>query len=635
MAGLAPRRIPNVVFGLTLFWSAIGSAFYWDAGFSFGFLWPWLLAIALGGFVGHISSATYRSDILERLRFRKDAAKSTSEPNAFRNSSRGVICTLGPIPFIYPAPKQIEAYSFETLLEHRPKELTSEQFKQMFSPRLMLSDGHNRAENVLLDGLVRVFLHADHLHTPAGIDLHKGRSLLTHSLLVSALMLHRAPGYTYMRNRSINSVSPIDPNYKLDSLDPLIAIIGLSHDFGKLRTLAYDGQGKPVGFGKNHGSHNSRLMALVPEFWNPSLQLEDRRIIQCVLAHAGNVAMTPVQKNNNNPTPLVTSDRLHALQDLLGECDRIASAIEMGQKYDFTTLTASTSQAAEPAAVAVDMENNDSLLAALAQFLCQSVVNSPLRSSIFKYKDLDFSQGKDLLIIDEKAFVARFSAFIGRPNLAARSGKSSTLTKRLLELLDDRHYLFRMDEPGRAQRSAATCLYKMQITRDAGEEIELTSVFLIDVGQWQAVHSLIQRPNDCAFVAFGGTRFGGQGHGGTSMGTPKPKLKSASQKASKVKTPSQLIEQIGQAFVTNRIFSARSFDDYICVIGCDQFFIDLGIQVREYQAAEGELFPSELAGIGILKIKKSESAAGHVLYLDKRLYHKFLPNLSLDLASAT
>ena len=640
MASLAPRRIPNVVFGLTLFWGGVLSAFFWTSGFNFAFVLPWAGAIMAGAWVAQAKSNEFRQAILARLRYRQDLQLPATDRNAFKNSDRGVVSSLGPIPFHLQPLARLESYQFSDLLFHAPAELLANDglsriLGKFLGPKARAA---NPALASVFDALALTHLHQDNLRTPAGIDRHGDRSLLTHSLLVTALMAHRANAFVYLP-RGVNA---IDPEFKLDPLDPLIPVLGMSHDIGKVRTMRYGTDGKAVSLDPGHESQCARDLALMPEFWSPEIDSETRRIIQMVLAYSGRTDDTPIQKITRDGHHVVTSDRLHALQGLLAECDRLASSIEMGAGYNFS-LAAKTDvsvQASEP------IEKLD-LLSVLTQYLVMEMpVNARAgkRSVGFKRKDTEFSQDRHVVIIDETEFSKAFACYLQRPDLGERENKTSPITSKVLEVLDEAGYLFRLGEDGtKAKRQATSCLYKIEF-RDAGAGPEsapglvLSSAFVIDVTDWPNMMKLQGIGNCHSVPSLAAFRLGHQptkvnrrsaaddiasealGGGVKAVGTDLAGLVQAKKEAKKLnpaKISSRIQIALGDPGSSGLAVAAKD-DKVLAIVGQEAFFERLGVKIKVF-----ETLPEIHTQIGIVSISLSVKSPGlHVIKLDRNVYRE-------------
>jgi len=330
MASLQPRRIPNVVFGLCLFWGGVLSAFFWTSGFKFSFLVPWLGAIAVGIWAAKSRTIEYRKQLLEKLKYRHSENLPITDRAAFRNTDRGMISTIGPIPFTVSPLERADAYSFADLQLHAPGELNG-QTESLFGRFLGPTARHRYpAHTALFDALSLIHLHPSNLKTPAGIDRHGSRNLLMHSLLVFGLMAHRASTHVYLTSFAKRKV---DENFKLNEDDPLIPILALAHDLGKIRKMVLGSNGKATELLPGHEAQAARELAQMPEFWDSRITPEDRYVLQGVLAYSGKASDAPIQRQTKAKEAVVTSDRLYALMGLLGECDRLAGQIELGGSY--------------------------------------------------------------------------------------------------------------------------------------------------------------------------------------------------------------------------------------------------------------------------------------------------------------
>lgn len=640
MATLAPRRIPNVVFGLTLFYGGLLSAFFWTSGFNFGFLLPWLGSILVGALVAGSRSDEYKKKILSRLKYREDVALPVSDRNAFKSTERGVVSTLGPVPFSSQPLSRAESYTFSELKDHCPAELRDgDTFARLFGKILGPSArAKNPAHVALFDAIAATMLHPDNLKIPAGIDRHGGRSLLTHSLLVCSLMIQRASAHVYMPS---HMVSAIDITFKLDPTDPLIPIVAMVHDLGKIRMMILDQDGKAVTLLPGHDAQAARDMSRLPEWWGEGISVEDRRILQTLLAFYGNVGKLPVQRPVSDTQFVATSDRLHALVALLSECDRLASHIEMGGTYRFdepprnVAAPVELQQAVEPI----------SLFNELATFFVMRMpvnAQSPRRSVGFKRKDTAFSRDRHVVIIDEIEFVKAFSAHLEKPELSARNGKSSELTKKVLELLDEHNFLFRFDEgPDLQPRPATSCLYKIEFRgADAAPTSDptlvLSSAFLVDVTDWPNMAKLQNYPNCLSTPTFAGFRLGRQqvkqrrsvedamaaealGEEIQEVGTDIAAFLN-SRKPKKALSPPKIIQKIGHALLKRDIKVAAADEKALAIVGFDEFFRSLGLVIEQ-----SEVLPEGFAELGILQISKSiKTPDTHVIRLDKCRYEKYL-----------
>ena len=180
MPALAKRRIPNVVFGLSIFWGGLLTPFFWTTGFNFKFLLPWGASIGAGMWVAHVKSKEFKKNILSGLKYRHHEDLPVGNRSAFLNFDRGVLSSLGPVPFHEKPLPRVPSYSFEDLQRHCPLELVAgDAFSRIFGKFLSQQSRDDYAAYLaLFDALAMTLLHPDNLKVPAGINRHAGRSLL-------------------------------------------------------------------------------------------------------------------------------------------------------------------------------------------------------------------------------------------------------------------------------------------------------------------------------------------------------------------------------------------------------------------------------------------------------------------------
>ena len=650
MATLSHRRVPNVVLSLTIFWGGVLASFLWIRGFNFYYVIPWLMAILVGVWVAHVHAREYRKRILLRLIYQENLFLPVSDRRAFSNTSNGFTSSIGATPFASHGLPRAESYSFLDLQAHCPQELASDgTFAKLLGKYLSESSRDAYPHHLaLFDALAMTLLHHENITTPAGIDRHGGRSLLMHTLLVFALMAHRAPSHLYVCKYGL---VPIDNDFKLNPLDPLIPLIAMAHDIGKIRKIQYDANQVATKLLPGHEMQSARDVARMPELWCLGIPNEDRRILQTILHHSGRVIHIPIQINIKENTFLVTSDRLHALVDLLGECDRIASSIEMGGSYKFDEAAANVNYKVNDESQ-MEPEN---FFGSLARFLLAMPVNarSPQKSVGFKRCDQDFTRNRHVLIIDENEFSKNFAVFLDAPQMAERDAKSSPVTKMVLESLDENKFLFRVDEgEGSPLRAATSCLYKIEFRDPAGDPeakapLTLSSSFLIDITDWDSMRKLVDIANCHSKPQFAGFKLGRQpgnvrrsaddsiaadkfggnsqaiGQDVTVLMAKKPSMKKKNQQ----NNPKKLVEKIGYGLFHRQIGVAATDDKAIAIVGHDAFFTELGIDLVGFALTLDKTAYNELGIIDVSKSVKNPSV--HVVKLDKSVYVKFTHNLAL------
>lgn len=637
MDTLNPRRIPNVVFGLCGFWLVIVSCFYLDSWFNLKFIPFWLLSILLGALFSEISSDKKLLVILNNLKCRHDKILPLTDRSAFLNSSKGLVSFIGPIPLHYYGPQKKIGFTYAELVPHLPPEVTKDTFFGLLSRFGYV----NKTESsisfaTLFDEVAKIYLHDSHIGFPAGIDKHKNRSLISHNLLVCALMMHQAPTYKY----NPQSFSPIDENYKLPSDDCLIPLIGFCHDIGKIECFNFDASGIAESLTDNHDSCGARILATITEYWDNRISSSDRHLFHSVIAYYHNTIKIPVAGRKDGRIPRVTSDRLHALVGLLIQGDRHASSIESGTKYDF--VGAYDVPIVEDAPV--DLANNQELFASFTRYISTFAEINAGRGSKsvgFKYSSHINERFQNYVYIDEKEFALSFCAFIKHPEFGMiKEGRSSPITSIILRLLDQNSILVR-GEKEFGKRSAETCLYKIDFF--SGTEIEpsfrLKSAFVIDISDLSGMNSIMKMENCQSRPVISSCIFGAQGVSHTSTnrksaldnlaeeivtGAPKRQTGvSIENLISNAKPTSRgVVQQIKLALLNKTIHVVHTKDVAvdIPVIGFDDFFAKLGVNPEKY-VDRGRDDDKVLANAGISLIRKSKSSAdSHVVFLSKSIY---------------
>jgi len=629
VATLSAKRVPGVVLGLTLFWGGLLSAFFWIEGFAFGFVLPWAGCLAAGFWIAHVESQSERKKMLRSIGYTgnelpDDSAHAMFEGRAFSSRAGGMVCSLGPFPWQQPPLPRLPHYEYENLLEHCPPELQdNEMLARTFGQ--FLSESYRQqypAHTDLVDAILMTHLHPQNLKTPAGIDHHGGRSLLTHTLLVTALMAHRAPVHLYNPGEYLRAV---DPTYKLPAMDPLIPIIGLCHDLGKIKHAVYDQDGKITHFLPRHDPQGARDLAQIRELWSPKISIEDRRIIQTLLGNYDRPSLLPVKRNPLDNKDYVSSDRLHALLGLMADCDRLAAALEAGWKtYDFDD---------QPIEVLVEPVRSEEKISEetfyeqIVRFISTAMaINAPKpnKSVGFKRCDEEFTQNRHFIIVDERLFAAEFAAFIGQEAEAQREGKTAKVTPRVLEALDEKGYLHRLPEPeGAPKRAATSCLYKISFkgNRPDGEPVfTLSPAFIIDATDWPSMSRIVHMPSCKAQPYLAGYVTGHQPRKTATGSTPKTVEDLAKKDPSEDhKKANKTVVRIRNALLKGELQVAAADASEMAIIGHDQFFIDLGLDIQAHDTP-----PKALEQAGITRIHPSKKEPEKlVIRLRSSLYASF------------
>lgn len=185
--------------------------------------------------------------------------------------------------------------------------------------------GHVKMMQKMLD-IFEYYSYLPATHVEGG---HGGQSLQQHSLLVSHVMAVQKRNYSYKgAKRGKQVLVPLkDPNYVFNANDPLVEMLGLAHDIGKIECFEFakgdKERRKPIDLRKDHDLTGSRVLARMPEIWE--LPDADRNLLLTIVAHYHHPSDTPVLPDTS---PVV--DRMHALLELLIYSDRATGAIEAG-----------------------------------------------------------------------------------------------------------------------------------------------------------------------------------------------------------------------------------------------------------------------------------------------------------------
>ncbi|MWL91881.1 hypothetical protein [Cupriavidus sp. SW-Y-13] len=171
---------------------------------------------------------------------------------------------------------------------------------------------------------------------------HANRKLWQHCLAVTETAFAESSTWkydgVYVKKRGkakILLLSKRNPEYEFDAADPLIPIIALAHDFGKLEAykIGDDGQIVTLEEGSStdhdddrvfHDSLGARMLARLPEYWQ--LPPRDRRAINFVIGHYHHPSAFPVDSNG-----FALDDRMSALMEFLIYVDKKTGMQESGR----------------------------------------------------------------------------------------------------------------------------------------------------------------------------------------------------------------------------------------------------------------------------------------------------------------
>lgn len=247
---------------------------------------------------------------------------------------RSYKCSIGPVPTQVSPPKsQDNLPPLETFDWPDDDNPPSAEIKQWLSAAKSASPAHHELMIGILKVLAR-YEKAPATHIKGG---HGGRSLIQHSLLTGQVALGVARTWEYHGKKNSKTgkleIPLVNPHYVFDRLDPLIPLIAVAHDIGKIAMYQWDDEENDVIRGKDgnviivrkdHDTPGAQMLARMNETWN--LPDEDRRILLTVVGHYHKPQMVPLDSQRR-----AVSDREHALMELLIKCDGIAGKVESGE----------------------------------------------------------------------------------------------------------------------------------------------------------------------------------------------------------------------------------------------------------------------------------------------------------------
>ena len=447
---------------VTVFWWSILTL--WSAGFNLrdliesgkGLDWNWSISVIVaisGGIIAGIFSVAFS------IWFDRNEKKL----QLIGKKQFGIISTIGPVPAHYydlregtEAPLPIPLESIAAIPEIRKDGTTS--FLQDWYQKY----GQDLPEYAaLMRGLETVFMKFKHLpatHVPGG---HGGRTLLAHSLLVSWFMTKLAPSHTYdgkIKRADFTITLPLKrKTYQFEPDDPLIALIGLVHDIGKIECYEYDAGGAIIGCRPDHDLTGGRIISRMPEFWElPSV---DREVLHTVMSFYHHPQDVPTEDGY-----MVRDDRIHALLELLIRADIQSSRHESGEQ----DVVASAGANAGPTPEEEIVENNqkETLWESIKEILLRNdAINGPRNSGNLGFKRWHPQLKKDFLYLAENDFIAAVCEETGLENHVQKTNNPvGPVTKRVLKLLDEKGCLYTEQTEG--GRNAESALYKVEFFED-------------------------------------------------------------------------------------------------------------------------------------------------------------------------
>lgn len=231
----------------------------------------------------------------------------------------GMLCTLGGMPIpVHPAMRQVQGPLPDWFLQE------TEHGKILVDWAERSRQKHPQHAEALM-ALLRVFCSYRTLpasHVPGG---HGGKTLVDHTMRVAARMLKEAPKFKYEGLVTRYGREPWgDAAFAFDPADPMIPIVGVAHDIGKLQTFATDAAGKVVSAAPKHDLVGSRMLATMDEI--KALPIEDQAALHMAVSHYHHPSDYPLDAQGR-----IASDRSVALMMLLIKADKWSGKEEAGQ----------------------------------------------------------------------------------------------------------------------------------------------------------------------------------------------------------------------------------------------------------------------------------------------------------------
>lgn len=516
---------------------------------------------------------------------------------------RGMFCTIGAIPTHAPTLAQsIDLPGKDVYPVGINDSNTLEQWKSRMDP----------AMQELYTSILRTLW--EHKKTPASpptllvdgqwvdVDHHGGSSLITHCLLVANLMCEHSTIYKYAAptHNDIALFKVLDPNYKLDTYDPLIPIIGLCHDIGKIECMVWE-DGKATKMLDGHDYKGARILARMNAYWHPDIDVESRRILQAVVAHYHHVQDLPMERDGSP-----TSDRLHALMELLVMCDKAAAKIENchdPKKIDAVKKGALIAKNPVGHLYIEQAIQPDDLISTIHRVLLGSGrINQRDKGSLssigWKYHLPQYN--KSVVLLKEDVFIKAIANLIGieiSPDEQA-SGGVTHLTQEVLKTLNVANILFNdFDED---ERSPVAQIYQANFYKPSdyfsdqahtlvkenlsGVPVQFSqgSTIAIEVDDYPPLLKLKELENYTNVFALGKSRVGNRGARRKQVPTPYVAPRSTLDIVAEMKAVKPLLE--GQSISSSRFKSeieraasmpddARGFNCTTAEFGNDKYFV--------------------------------------------------------------
>lgn len=253
--------------------------------------------------------------------------RSVAQMRLQGGSFNGVTSSIGPVPILAPPARRAKAK------ECLPIE--SERVKQWIEANKV---AHPEYVTLFMAIWQTLSAHKTHpaSHRKGG---HGGRTLAQHCMAVAETALELAPGWSYEGvyiTRPGKSpkliIAKRNANYVFDALDPIIPVLALAHDLGKIEAYKLQADGTVLtsetgsmqdDAGVKHDALGARILARISEFWE--LPPRDTEALTTVIAHYHHPSDFPVDKDG-----LSIEDRKTALMEFLILADKTTGQRESG-----------------------------------------------------------------------------------------------------------------------------------------------------------------------------------------------------------------------------------------------------------------------------------------------------------------
>ncbi|AOZ11175.1 hypothetical protein [Cupriavidus malaysiensis] len=350
------------------------------------------------------------------------------------DTARGLTCGIGRLPLIArDHTSTAELPSFEHIpdvpADWYPKWM--ERYAQSHPAHVALARDLLRTFNAC------AWLPATHIE-----GHHGGRSLLEHSMLIGYMMHRLGESWSYkgLRDRSGKRIilKLRDPAYEFKGDDPMLMIIGLAHDIGKIEAYIYDpGNPKKVlGIHHEHDLTGGKMLGRMPLVWD--LPDDDRRALVQAVSHYHHPMRLPLASDRR-----AKDDRVVALMELLIRADFFGSRLEHEGRID-VTVDPSAAASASPEL------SDDAVFSAFTAIVLESGrINSA--DARFNVGSLCDGHGfeKPMLLINETAIRGALMSRLQLPDAMLLGDGRSRISIALLQELDARSALYKSHE-GRA-----------------------------------------------------------------------------------------------------------------------------------------------------------------------------------------